>query len=415
MRSWPSLYLPPALSDISHPPLKLHHSYLGEIVAITDNEPTIYVCGITPYDATHLGHAATYLTFDLVSRYFLASGKQITTTQNITDIDDPLLERAKRDDVDWQDLGRSQIDLYCDDMTELHVLPPSNYLGVIESMSVIVQYIEKLLDSGNCYWLESDLYLDFKKIPSALADLPFPMEEAIEIFAERGGDPDRSGKRHPLDTLLWLGERDGEPSWKAPFGSGRPGWHIECVAIALSTLGRANNSTANRFSITLQGGGSDLKFPHHYMTGVQVRALTGFDFASIYIHTGMIFWQGAKMSKSLGNLLFVSKLLASGWSANELRLALINRNYRENLEWQDELLLAARSTLERITENLAREEVAPTKPVIQAIVTAISTDLNIPEAIRALLDWCSKTEAGATGGSAGELARALDLYLGLTL
>ena len=411
MRSWPEVYLPPTLSEISHPSLQLFHSYLNKTVEIKQNAPTLYVCGITPYDATHLGHAATYLTFDLITRYLRASGKQVTTTQNITDIDDPLLERAKRDSVDWQSLAKSQIDLFRDDMTELHLLPPTNYLGVIESMPMIIKHIERLLQTGNCYWLEKDLYLDLSKIPDALENLPLPINEAIKTFEERGGDPNREGKRHPLDTLLWLGVKDDEPSWEAPFGVGRPGWHIECVAIALSTLDRSGDSTC----ITLQGGGSDLRFPHHYMTGVQVRALTGLEFASAYVHTGMIGWEGAKMSKSLGNLLFVSKLLASGWSANELRLALINRNYRADLDWREALLEEARATLERLSSNLAREEVAPTKPAIQAIALAISNDLDIPGVIKVLMNWCSETEAGAAGGSAGELARALDLYLGITL
>lgn len=411
MRSWPEVYLPPALSEISHPSLQLFHSYLNQTVEIKENAPTLYVCGITPYDATHLGHAATYLTFDLITRYLLASGKQVAATQNITDIDDPLLERAKRDSVDWQALAKSQIDLFRDDMTELHVLPPKNYLGVIESMPTIIKHIERLLQTGNCYWLEKDLYLDLSRIPGALENLPLPIDEAIKIFEERGGDPNREGKKHPLDTLLWLGKKDDEPSWEASFGIGRPGWHIECVAIALSTLDRSGDSSC----ITLQGGGSDLRFPHHYMTGVQVRALTGREFASAYVHTGMIGWEGAKMSKSLGNLLFVSKLLASGWSANELRLALINRNYRADLDWREASLVEARATLERLSSNLAREEVAPTNPAIQAIALAISSDLDIPGAVKVLMNWCDETEAGAVGGSAGELARALDLYLGITL
>lgn len=411
MKSWPPVYLPPALEGILHPPLQLHHSYLNRLVEIDENEPTLYICGITPYDATHLGHAATYLTFDLISRYLIASGKKPKTTQNITDIDDPLLERARRDNVEWRSLAISQIDLYRDDMTELHVLPPSNYLGVVESMPIIIEFIQRLLDSGTCYTLDSDIYLDIGKVPGAIENLPLPLDKAVEIFAERGGDPDRTGKRHPLDTLLWLGGNGDDPFWDAPFGPGRPGWHIECVAIALETLGSNGGSAC----ITLQGGGSDLRFPHHYMTGVQVRALTGKEFASSYIHSGMISWQGEKMSKSLGNLLFVSKILAAGWTANELRFALMNRGYRADFPWRDELLFSARAAIARLSANLAREVVAPTKPVVQEMVSAISNDLDIPEVFRVLEQWCSLTESGASGGSAGELTRALDLYLGLTL
>lgn len=411
MKSWPDSYLPPALSEIHQPPLRLRDSYSGQLVELVNQQQTLYVCGITPYDATHLGHAATYLTFDLISRYLMACGKQVQSTQNITDVDDPLLERANRDGISWESLATSQIDLYRNDMTELHVLPPTNYLGVVESMPIIIEYIEKLLATGNCYWLNADLYLDITKIPNAIEHLPFPLEEALAIFAERGGDPDRKGKRHPLDTLLWLGARTGEPSWNAPFGAGRPGWHIECVAIALSTLATPNQSAL----ISLQGGGSDLKFPHHYMTGVQVKALTGLEFASVYVHTGMIAWQGAKMSKSLGNLVFVSRLIEAGWSANELRYALLDRHYRTDFEWRDEYLLNARSSLQRISENLARELVAPTRPIIAKMVAALADDLDTQGALSAILDWCDQTESGATGGAPGELARALDLYLGLVL
>jgi L-cysteine:1D-myo-inositol 2-amino-2-deoxy-alpha-D-glucopyranoside ligase len=215
-------------------------------------------------------------------------------------------------------------------------------------------------------------------VQGALEDLPISLDEALTIFAARGGDPDRAGKRHPLDTLLWSAERPGEPSWSSAFGTGRPGWHIECVAIALSTLtGQSWNDPKNGTSISLQGGGSDLRFPHHYMTNVQARAITGKDFATIYLHTGMIFWQGEKMSKSLGNLVFVSKLREAGWSGNEIRLALINRDYRADLNWEMRLLEDARSSLERIRSALSREEVAPTHEVVLKIRESLSNDLDV--------------------------------------
>lgn len=370
----------------------------------------IYVCGITPYDATHLGHAATYLSFDLISRYLLASGSEIRRTQNVTDIDDPLLERANRDGVPWKELAEGQIQLYRDDMTALRVIPPDNFLSVIENMKLIISYIEKLASSGKTYAIEGDIYLDLSLIEGALENLPIPLSEAIQIFKERGGDPERVGKRHPLDTLVWMKQRVDEPGWESSFGKGRPGWHIECVALALSSLD--NNS---KFSLEIQGGGSDLKFPHHYMTAVQAQAITGRPFSSVYVHTGMIGLNGEKMSKSRGNLIFVSKLLNDGIDPNVIRIALIQRHYSEDTIWSDATLQSAQIFLDRLRNNLAREEVAATDPIIANVVLALANNLDTPRVFALLDSWCEKTENGETAGNAGELSRALDLLLGLAI
>ena len=427
MRSWPALYLPPtpglpptqgssAPDQLSHPRLTLKDSYTGVRKEFSEDFFSSYVCGITPYDATHLGHAATYLTFDLIHRFQIASGRKLHYTQNITDIDDPLLERADRDGQNWIDLANSQIDLFREDMTELRLLPPENYLGVVESMKVVIEHIQALIDTGKTYKLNGDIYLDLAMIPGALENLPLSRDEAIKIFAARGGDPDREGKHNPLDTLIWSAAKVNEPSWPSPFGEGRPGWHIECVAIALSTLtNQAWSDVALPTSIHLQGGGSDLRFPHHYMTSVQASVITGKPFASLYLHTGMISWQGEKMSKSLGNLVFVSKLRQQGWSGNEIRFALINRDYRADFAWEMSLLDQARTELTRINSALSREEVAPSAGVVIEIREAIANDLDVPAAIEALRQWSLATESGAIGGSAGEISRAMDLYLGIAL
>ena len=416
MRSWPSVYLPPSDNSTAHPLLRLTDSYSNKKEELTDFPVASYVCGITPYDATHLGHAATYLTFDLIHRFVIASGRALHYTQNITDIDEPLLERAKRDDQNWEDLATSQIQLFREDMTEFRVLPPNSYLGVVESMSTVIKYIRALIDTGKTYDLQGDIYLDLGAIQGALEELPISVNEAIDIFSARGGDPGRAGKRHPLDTLIWSAERPGEPSWQSPFGNGRPGWHIECVAIALQTLtAQSWSDKESSTSISLQGGGSDLRFPHHYMTSVQARAITKKAFAKIYLHTGMISWQGEKMSKSLGNLVFVSKLREDGWSGNEIRFALINRDYRSDLNWEMRMLEESRANINRINSALSREEVAPTHNVVVKIRDSLSDDLNVQGAIASVLDWCNQTELGTKGGSAGELSRALDLYLGIAL
>ena len=410
MLSWPNVYMPPALAGINHPTLALFDSYKGKKVAISGDQNSIYVCGITPYDATHMGHAATYLAFDLVNRYLKASGKKVSFVENITDIDDPLLERAARDCQDWKELAASQIDLFREDMTALNVLPPNAYRGVIESMDDIILLVEQMIAIGKTYELEGDIYLDLQQVDGAIRDLPLPLEQALVIFKERGGDPERVGKRHALDPLLWKARAGEDPYWIASFGEGRPGWHIECTAIALKNLSKTNPT-----SITLQAGGSDLIFPHHYMTALQAKALTGVEFASCYSHAGMIGLDGEKMSKSKGNLVFVSKLRQDGVSPAVIRLALFAGKYSSDRMWSKELLDSAAEFLDRLLSALSRQEVAPTFEVVQELVNALADDLDTPRVFLALSNWCARTEAGQMGGSPGEISRALDTYLGITL
>jgi L-cysteine:1D-myo-inositol 2-amino-2-deoxy-alpha-D-glucopyranoside ligase len=410
MLSWPDVYMPPALAGINHPTLALFDSYKGKKVEISGEQNSIYVCGITPYDATHMGHAATYLAFDLVNRYLRASGKKVSFVENITDIDDPLLERAARDSQDWKELAASQIDLFREDMTALSVLAPNAYRGVIESMDDIISLVEQMIVIGKTYKLEGDIYLDLQQVDGAIQDLPLPLEQALVIFKERGGDPKRFGKRHALDPLLWKARVGNDPYWIAPFGEGRPGWHIECTAIALRNLSKTNPT-----SITLQAGGSDLIFPHHYMTALQAKALTGVEFASCYSHAGMIGLNGEKMSKSKGNLVFVSKLRQDGVSPAVIRLALFADKYSSDRMWSKELLDRAAELLDRLLGALSRQEVAPTFEVVQEVVNALADDLDTPRVFAALSNWCARTEAGQVGGSPGEISRAFDTYLGITL
>ena len=410
MLSWPDAYMPPALAGINHPTLQLFDSYKGKKVDILGEQSSIYICGITPYDATHMGHAATYLTFDLVNRYLKASGKNVSFVENITDIDDPLLERATRDDQDWRELAESQIELFREDMTSLGVLPPNAYRGVIESMDEIISTVAEMIATGKSYQLEGDIYLDLNQVDGAIENLPIALDQALKIFEERGGDPARAGKRHALDPLLWKGRKGDDPFWEAPFGQGRPGWHIECTAIALKNLPKASST-----SITLQAGGSDLIFPHHYMTALQAKALTGVEFASCYSHSGMIGLDGEKMSKSKGNLVFVSKLRQEGVSPALIRIALFANRYSTDRMWSRELVDEANKLLARLLSALSRQEVAPTFEVVQEIVNAISDDLNTPKVFDLLNTWSLKTEEGQVGGSPGEISRALDTYLGITL
>jgi len=413
MHAWPDIYLPQLPVRFVLPALSLFNtaSQQVELLPVKDRY-RMYVCGITPYDATHLGHAATYLTFDLINRYLRATGATVDFVQNITDIDDPLLERAKRDNMDWQALAQSQINLFRGDMTDLHVIPPKDYIGVVEAMPLVVKAVEKLRSAGTTYEVGSDIYYRVHSDEEFGERSHYSQEKMLSIFAERGGDPDKVGKEDALDALVWLSQREGEPGWPSPFGSGRPGWHIECCAIALHYL---NPDAADDFAIDIQGGGSDLIFPHHEMSAAQSRSMTNQRFARSYVHAGMIGLNGEKMSKSLGNLVFVSTLISSGVSPAAIRWALMQHSYAEDLMWTENLLDAASSEIERLQLNLARMEVAPTDQVIREIIAALSSNLDTPRALRAIVQWMKETESGKSGGVAGELGRALDTLLGITL
>lgn len=411
MISWASVALPPLEDRFSLPLLTLKNTTTGRLEALDRKDLyRMYVCGITPYDATHLGHANTYLAFDLIHRYLLATGAQVIFVENITDIDDPLLERANRDGVDWVELAHSQIDLFRSDMVGLHVLPPESYIGAVEAIPLVSDSIEVLSRAGAVYSVEKDLYFSVRSDPEFGTRSHLDKVEMLEIFSQRGGDPTRAGKKDPLDALLWLSQREGEPGWESPFGIGRPGWHIECCAIALHYL---KPNPADRFSIDIQGGGSDLIFPHHEMSAAQARVLTGKPFAQFFVHAGMVGLDGEKMSKSKGNLVFVSQLIQSGIDPMVIRLALLSHKYSQDHMWHSSEIEKSQALFDLLRLQLSRMEVAPTDLVINQIIGALSNDLDTPSAIAALSRWIQETQDGLTGGHPGELSRALDALLGL--
>ncbi|MFM9151194.1 MAG: cysteine--1-D-myo-inosityl 2-amino-2-deoxy-alpha-D-glucopyranoside ligase [Candidatus Planktophila sp.] len=414
MKSWAALSLAkPNRFSALMPPLKLFNTASDTVEELAKKDLyRLYVCGITPYDATHLGHAATYVTFDLINRYLRFSGAEVKFVENITDIDDPLLERAVRDNVDWKELALSQIELFRGDMVALHVIPPDFYVGVVEAMDVIIDSISQLQEKGALYKVENDLYFRVRLDPQFLRRTHLSPEVAMQFFGERGGDPKREGKEDPFDALVWRAERPGEPAWPSPFGMGRPGWHIECSAIALHFL---KPEISDEFAIDIQGGGSDLIFPHHDMSAAQGFIATGQKFARSYVHAGMIGLDGSKMSKSLGNLIFVSKLINEGVDPIAIRLALFGHHYRRDHMWGSHEIAQATAFLDRLRRNLARPEVAETDPVITEILSCLSNDLDTCGVISTLEQWCERTEKGYQGGSPGELSRILDDLLGLAL
>jgi L-cysteine:1D-myo-inositol 2-amino-2-deoxy-alpha-D-glucopyranoside ligase len=333
--------------------------------------------------------------------------------QNVTDVDDPLFERANRDGLDWRELAAREVSLFREDMTALRVLPPREYVAATEAVAEVVELVEKMLASGAAYVVDDDEYPDvyFR----ADATLQFGYESGydrdtmLQLFAERGGDPDRPGKTDQLDALLWRAARPGEPSWPSPFGAGRPGWHVECAAIALSRIGSG---------LDIQGGGSDLIFPHHEFTAAHAECVSGERrFARHYVHAGMIGLDGHKMSKSRGNLVLVSGLRAQGVEPSAIRLGLLAGHYRADRDWSADVLEAA-------SERLHRWRTATTSPagpdaadVIARLRRYLADDLDTPKALAALDGWV--TDALEYSGHDAEapraVATAVDALLGVDL
>jgi len=392
----------------------------GEPVeAAAGSAATLYACGITPYDATHIGHAATYIAWDLLVRAWRDAGHEVTYVQNVTDVDDPLLERAARDGEDWRELAAREIARFRGDMEALRVLPPAYYVGAVEALPVIERLNQLLAEHGALYDLDGDTYFTRSADPSFGAVSGLDTAAMTELFAERGGDPGRPGKKDPLDPLVWLAERPGEPAWPSGFGPGRPGWHVECAAIATEYLG---------VTFDVQAGGTDLIFPHHEMSASHARVALGDRarpgepaFARRYLHAGMVRLDGEKMSKSLGNLVFVSVLLAGGADPMAVRLAILAHHYRRDWDWTEAGLTAAQARLDRWRAAVAAasapaDSSAPLAAgVLGAVRERLADDLDAPGAL-AVIDAWADTALSVANASGGPLVRdTADALLGVRL
>lgn len=386
----------------------------------------MYVCGITPYDATHMGHAASYVAFDLLNRAWRDAGSEVSYVQNVTDVDDPLLERATATGVDWRDLAAEQVELFQTDMEALNVLAPDNYVGAVESIGLIVPEVERLVSMGLAYRVagtngepDGDVYYDVEAAGKqstapdawALGSISHLGESAmLELFAERGGDPGRAGKRQALDPLLWRVEREGEPSWPGgSLGPGRPGWHIECTVIAQKYLPAP---------FTVQGGGSDLIFPHHEMGAGHAYSLAGVPLAKHYAHAGMVGLDGEKMSKSKGNLVLVSRLRAAGEDPAAIRLAILAHHYRSDWSWTDEGFHAAKADLAAWRKAIDHAPEGSGQQLLAEMREALAADLNAPAAVAAVSRWArNANDAGdaASPADAALVKDAVDALLGIRL
>ncbi|GAA4832980.1 cysteine--1-D-myo-inosityl 2-amino-2-deoxy-alpha-D-glucopyranoside ligase [Garicola koreensis] len=392
-----------------------------------DGLASLYVCGITPYDATHLGHANTYVQFDLLVRYWRAAGLQVNYVQNVTDIDDPLLERAEATGVDWRELAEEQTELFRQDMDALDVIPPTSYIGAVEMIPEVVEDVERLADLGIAYQVETDdaagadYYFDIAAAESrsdwrlgSVGGYDRPTME--ELFPERGGDPQRSGKRDPLDPLLWRARRAGEPYWDgAGLGEGRPGWHIECSVIARRRLPAP---------FTVQGGGSDLRFPHHEFSAAHATAADQVPLAQRYMHTGMVGLQGEKMSKSQGNLVLISRLRERGEDPQAMRTLLLSNHWRSDWSYTDADLSRAAERLTAWKQALAAAPQAQhddaaavdadaPEELQRALMAALADNLDAPAALDQLDQWAAGNLAATT--STKRVAEVVQALLGLDL
>jgi L-cysteine:1D-myo-inositol 2-amino-2-deoxy-alpha-D-glucopyranoside ligase len=408
MHSWPAAEVP-ALGP-GGLPVRAYDTASGEIrPTATGKTARMYVCGITPYDATHMGHAATYLAFDTLNRAWRDAGHRVHYVQNVTDVDDPLLERAVALGEDWQEIARRETQLFREDMEFLRVLPPDDYIGAVESIERVAACIEGLRQRGAVYDVDGDLYFDIASDPHFGSVSGLPREEMLGLFAERGGDPMRPGKRDALDPLLWRAARPEEPAWDTPVGHGRPGWHIECVAIALGTLG---------MTFDVQGGGRDLAFPHHEMGASHAEVLESTrPYARHYVHAGMVGLGGVKMSKSLGNLVFVHRLRSEGVPAAAIRLAVLAHHYREDWEWTTEGLDAAQERLQAWTSAASLPSGPRADALIEQMRSAVANDLDTPGALAAVDRYAAEAlrRGGDDAGGPERMRDGVDALLGVSL
>jgi L-cysteine:1D-myo-inositol 2-amino-2-deoxy-alpha-D-glucopyranoside ligase len=350
----------------------------------------MYTCGITPYDATHLGHAATFIAYDVLQRHLIDKGHTVTCVRNVTDVDDPLFAKARQLGVHYLDLAAGEEARFERDMQALNALPVSASPRASSSIPDIRGFIGMVLDRGFAYEAGGSVYFDVSKFETFGALSHYTEAEMFELAAQRGGKLDDPHKRNPLDFVLWHPSAPDEPAWDTLWGPGRPGWHIECSAMALRELGE---------TIDLHGGGADLIFPHHECERAQSEAVTGVPFVKHWMHTALISKDGAKMSKSLGNLVFVDKLRTE-WDAMAIRLALIEHHYRGEWEWDDDLMPrnAARLQAWRAVADGVPGGTGPS--VLERVRERLDDDLDTPGAVAAI-------DAAAARGEATYAAAAL--------
>jgi len=374
----------------------------------------LYVCGITPYDTTHVGHAFTYTAYDQLIRYLEMKGIHVRYAQNVTDIDDDILKKAKETGEDWRELGNRWTDHYINDMIALNVRPPDYFPHATDVMAEIIHSVEDLIRAGVAYVKNGSVYYEVSRYPEFGQLSHLPHSEMLPVANERGNRPDDPNKRDPLDFVLWQAQAAGEPGWESPWGSGRPGWHIECSTMTTKYLGK---------TVDIHGGGLDLCFPHHECEIAQVKPLLGQEpFVRYWMHTAMVGYQGEKMSKSLGNLVMVDKLMDT-YSPDALRLYLGSHHYREAWSYSEKDLEKFQELANSLSQALRAENgkntsFSPTK-YVNEFSESMENDLGTPGAVHALKELAGGILEAAKDRrdvkEAQEMLRKYSLVFGLTL
>jgi L-cysteine:1D-myo-inositol 2-amino-2-deoxy-alpha-D-glucopyranoside ligase len=396
--------------------VKLFNALYGSIETFEPEAQTVtvYVCGITPYDTTHVGHAFTYTIFDILIRYLEFQGHPVQYVQNVTDIDDDILRQAKKVDEDWQALGDRWTAHFIRDMQTLNVRPPDHFPRATDFISPIISTIQQLVEAGVAYESDGSVYFHVEAWPEYGKLSRIPREQMLSLANERGNIADDPKKRNPLDFVLWQARAPGEPAWDSPWGPGRPGWHIECSTMSSCLLGD---------TVDIHGGGADLIFPHHESEIAQSEGATGQEpFVRYWLHTAMVRHEGEKMSKSLGNLVMVRDLLKT-WSPDGIRLYLASHHYRKPWSHSDQELEAAEQLAHRLRRAVTATRGTGTRldpsGARAAFNAAMDDDLNTPAALATLERLAEETlqaaDAGHNVSAAQEALRAMGRVFGLQL
>jgi L-cysteine:1D-myo-inositol 2-amino-2-deoxy-alpha-D-glucopyranoside ligase len=365
----------------------------------------MYVCGITPYDSTHLGHAATYLAYDLLIRRLEELGHEVRMVRNVTDVDDSILPKARELGVPYLELAASELARFHADMEALEMRPPVAEPRATEAIPGMIDMVNTLLDRGHAYLTHGTVYFDVSTFPRYGELSHYSVDHMIRLARARGGKPDDPHRRDPLDFILWQPSLADEPAWRAPFGVGRPGWHVECSVMSMENLGP---------HLDLHGGGTDLIFPHHECEIAQSESVTGVKFCDHWMHSAMVSYEGEKMSKSLGNLVFVSDLLKVA-DPRAIRLALMRHHYRAGFEWYDTDLDEGTALLHRLVLAAAAENGPDPRPFAARVRNALDDDLDAPKALEALDDLASAILSGGDDATAPQVLRELGALLGVAL
>jgi len=377
--------------------------------AVVPFEPSpvvrMYVCGITPYDSTHLGHAATYLAYDLLTRRLEELGHEVRMIRNVTDVDDSILPKARELGINYLELADAELARFQSDMDALGMRPPAAEPRATAAIGGMIDMVNRLLESGHAYLTGGTVYFDVSTF-SRFGELSqYSQDHMVRLARARGGRPDDPHRRDPLDFVLWQPSLPDEPAWRAPFGVGRPGWHVECSVMSMDALGP---------TLDLHGGGTDLIFPHHECEIAQSESVTGVPFCGHWMHSAMVSYEGEKMSKSLGNLVFVSDLLKVA-DPRAIRLALGRHHYRAGFEWYDTDLAEGTALLHRLAAAADRPAGVDPRPFATRVRAAIDADLDAPRALDALDDLASAILSGGDDATAPRVLRELAGLLGVDL